>query len=70
MINANHPLAAIMIAAMLFMLYWMGRIDGFNRRRTNNKLDIKVRENILRFQDFVFGKVAKFFKFLKDIFRK
>ncbi|AAX91627.1 ORF072 [Staphylococcus phage 71] len=61
---------AVIIAFMLFLLYWMGRIDGFNKGRTISYIDIQISKSIRHFQNIVFRNARRFYKTIKNLIRK
>ncbi|PTH15902.1 hypothetical protein BU591_01020 [Staphylococcus agnetis] len=70
MVHIEHPITSIIIAFILFNIYWMGRIDGFSKSRSRDNIDRKISESIRHFQNFVFRNSSRFYEIIKNFIRK
>ncbi|RQM99984.1 hypothetical protein CPA43_03695 [Staphylococcus warneri] len=54
----------------IYAIYWMGRIDGFTKRRDIDSIDKRLSQTITNFFNFIFLKISRFYEVIKYFFRK
>ncbi|KAB2212118.1 hypothetical protein F9B19_05435 [Staphylococcus epidermidis] len=54
----------------IFIIYWMGRVDGFTKRRDIDSIDKRLSQTITDFFNFIFLKVSRVYEVIKYFFRK
>ncbi|GAB5799784.1 hypothetical protein JMUB7524_27300 [Staphylococcus aureus] len=54
----------------IYVIYWMGRIDGFTKNRDIDSIDKRISQMSANFADFILRKVVRTYEFIKNFFRK
>ena len=56
----------IVVIIAIYLIYWMGRIDGFTKRRDIDSIDKRLSQTITNFQNFVFLKISRAYEIIKN----
>ncbi|AAX91399.1 ORF082 [Staphylococcus phage EW] len=54
----------------IYVVYWMGRMDGFAKNRDIDSIDKRLSQMSANFADFILRKAVRTYEFIKNFFRK